>query len=197
MTEKPPIPRLMRTLERDRRGYPVPFIVLRDKLGTPHFTVNDTRLTEAARRKRLCSICGKRLEADVWFVGGSRCFLHEHGAFVDGPVHHECGAYALQVCPFLAMPTYTREVAGRTLRPDRMPDDMLTQVIPHMAPFRPERFGFGRTRAYRAFESDRQGWLFRVLVWDYVEWWHHGEQVNAPDTCPADAEWHGMRGVST
>lgn len=36
------IPRQMRALMRDKRGYPVPYTVLRDSDGVPHFAVNDS-----------------------------------------------------------------------------------------------------------------------------------------------------------
>lgn len=173
----------MRTLERDRRGYPVPFIALRDKSGKPQFTINDGRKCATARGKHLCTICGRRLAHDTWFIGGSRCFLYENGAFLDGPVHNECGEYALKVCPFLAMPRYTTLLADRPLNPDHAPDGMALVDVGHMLPDLPERFGFGHASAYEVFPSDRQGWLHRAFF-DYVEWWRDGEPVNAPDEPP-------------
>lgn len=179
-----PIPKLMRTLERDPRGYPIPFIVLRDKSGRPQFTINDVRKTEPARIKRLCQICGKKLEKLVWFVGGARCFTLAQGAFVDGPVHHECGQYALQVCPFLALANYSKLIDDRLLKPGDRPDDLVLARVPHMPPNQPERFGFGCTADYEAFRSDHQGWLYRANTWEYVEWWKGGVRINAPDQMP-------------
>jgi hypothetical protein len=46
------IPKRMRSLERDKRGYPIPFIVLRDKTGQPQFTINDFRRIAECRNKR-------------------------------------------------------------------------------------------------------------------------------------------------
>lgn len=36
------IPAQMQHLDRDKRGLPIPFIVLRDNDNKPHFTINDT-----------------------------------------------------------------------------------------------------------------------------------------------------------
>lgn len=184
-----PMPKPMRTLERDSRGYPVPFIVLRDTSGKPQFTINDTRQVAAAQRKRLCAICGKRLEAEVWFVGGARCFIHPHGAFVDPPLHHDCGEYALQVCPFLAMPVYAKRIEAKKLDPRHIPEGLGLAFVPYMPPNQPERFGFGCTADFELFTSERQGDLYRVHHWRFVEWWRNGERVNAPDWCPADQPW--------
>jgi hypothetical protein len=179
----------MRTLERDGRGFPVPFIALRDKSGRPQFTVNDVRKTEEARKKRLCSICGKRLGDSVWFIGGSRCFTLDEGAFVDGPTHEECANFAIRVCPFLAAPSYGRRIDDKLLKPGDEPDGMLLAKIPHMLPDRPERFGLGETHEYESFLTDRQGWVYRAFTWDYVSWWQAGTEVNAPDGPPPMQAW--------
>lgn len=184
-----PIPKRMRTLERDQRGYPVPFIVLRDKTGRPQFTINDVRRTEEARTKRLCSICGKRLGRSVWFIGGSRCFTHAHGGFVDGPTHEECSFYAIRVCPFLAAPSYAKRIDDKLLAEDATPDGLLLATVPHMLPDRPERFGLGETSNYEVFFAPRQGWLYRASTWDYVSWWQHGQEVNAPDAPAPEGAW--------
>jgi len=177
------IPKLMRTLERDTRGYPVPWIVLRDKRGAPQFTINDTRRVRECIRKRLCAICGKRLETSVWFVGGSRCFLHEHGAFLDPPLHFECGEYALRVCPFLAAPRYSKRIGAGKLRTEDVPDGLRLAQVDYMLPLRPERFGFGCASNYRLIDGAvQQHSLFGVLDWEYVEWWRQGERVEAPDS---------------
>jgi hypothetical protein len=182
-------PRRMRTLQRDARGYPVPFLVLIDRSGTPQFTINDARRTAECVSKRLCAICGKRFDrGEMWFVGGSRCFLHTRGAFVDPPVHLECGEYALKVCPFLAMPSYSKRIDDRKLAPDGLPEGMVTARHDHMLPAHPERFGFGCTHGYRLVGPMGQH-LFVVDQWDYVEWWRNGAVINAPDGCPSDAEW--------
>lgn len=104
-----PIPERMAGLERDHRGYPVPANVMRDGKGLPVFTVNninwviENQITAAVPK---CGICGGDLEiGDMYFLGGPVSALHPHGAFADGPLHLECGEYAVQVCPWLALPS--------------------------------------------------------------------------------------------
>lgn len=177
-----PLPMRMRTLERDLRGYPIPFIVLRDTSGQPQFTINDVRRTQQCRSKRLCAICGKRFDDGMWFVGGSRCFLHPHGAFLDPPAHLECAEYALQVCPFLAMPRYSKRIDDGKLAPGTMPDGMRLVRTDHMPPNQPAQFGLGFTREYTVQHPRPGEVVYFVARWEYVEFWRNGERCNAPDT---------------
>jgi hypothetical protein len=177
------IPKRMRSLERDKRGYPIPFIVLRDKTGQPQFTINDIRRVAECRNKRLCSICGKRFDDGVWFVGGSRCFLHERGAFLDPPLHLECAEYALQVCPFLAASRYSKRIDDAKLAPGALPDQMALVREPFMNPRLPERFGLGWTHDYifRASTNHGEG-VYIANSWDYVEFWQAGNPCGPPQT---------------
>jgi hypothetical protein len=177
-----PWPKRMRTLERDPRGYPVPFIVLRDRYGVHQFTINDTRKVGEATSKRLCSISGKRLETSVWFAGGSRCFLHPLGAFIDPPMHYECGEYALRVCPFLAARSYARRIDDAKLADGGLPEGMGLIRAKFMQPRLPERFGYGCTSDYAPHKSDFQGGVFTVHDWEYVEFWRSGEMCEPPET---------------
>jgi hypothetical protein len=99
-----PIPALMKERQVDPRGYPIPWNVLVDSTGKAHFTINDESLRQMAIRDRLCPICGHRLWRGMWFVGGPGSALHEHGAYIDPPMHKPCAEYALKVCPYLAAP---------------------------------------------------------------------------------------------
>jgi hypothetical protein len=139
------------------------------------FTINDVRRTTECRTKRLCSICGRRLGDYLWFVGGSRCFIHDLGAFIDPPVHYECGIYALQVCPFLAAASYSKRIEDKKLLPQNRPDHMRLVPIDYMEPNLPESFGFGATK-FAGFANN----VYVVPRWDYVEWWHDGKPSNAP-----------------
>jgi hypothetical protein len=178
MMDRPELPKLMRTLPRDARGYPIPFLVMVDKTGLPQFTINDDRKATACRTKRLCAICGKRFTDGMWFVGGARSFLHEHGAFVDPPMHLECAEYALRVCPFLAASKYLRRIDAAKLKPDAIPEGIAIARRDHMPPSLPERFGLGFTQHYDYLSQPA---VFVVPRWDYVEWWRQGELCNAPD----------------
>lgn len=101
-----PLPRRMRALQRDGRGYPVPFIVQRDARGLPVFAANDARRVLRCIAERRCGICGNRLEKRFWFAGGPLAALHAHGAYLDNAMHYECAEYALRVCPYLALKNF-------------------------------------------------------------------------------------------
>jgi hypothetical protein len=161
MIRSAPIPPRMRTLEKDARGYPIPFIVVRDKTGGAQFPVNDFARFRECIGKRLCAICGKRISRGFWFVGGSRCFLHPRGAFIDPPLHLDCAEYALSVCPFLAAPSYARRI-----------DD----------PGQPKRFGLGVTPQYRMQAISPSEFYLIADGWDYVEFWRGGEPCAPPDS---------------
>jgi hypothetical protein len=92
---------------KDPRGLPVPFVVLQDANGVYHFKVNDSQKTGMAIIGRKCSICGQPMQkGDRWLVGGISSAFDPNGAYIDIPVHKECGVYALQVCPYLAVRNY-------------------------------------------------------------------------------------------
>jgi hypothetical protein len=92
---------------KDSRGLPVPFVVLEDDNGIYHFKVNDSRRTVMALMGKKCSICGQPMEKDNrWLVGGIGSAFDPNGVYIDIPIHKECGIYALQVCPYLAVRNY-------------------------------------------------------------------------------------------
>lgn len=124
-----PLPELMQKhCKTDKRGLPVPYVVLVDNDGVPHFKVNDQVKSLKAIFEDRCSICGQVMSIDNrWMIGGPRSALHAQGAYIDTPVHKECGEYALQVCPYLAYSGYTaktdieklqKQVSGNFLMQD-------------------------------------------------------------------------------
>jgi hypothetical protein len=173
------IPKIMRTLERDERGYPIPFIVQRDLKGLPVFTVNDDRVVLTCVKKRLCSICGKRLQ-ESWFVSGSRSFLSVRGAFVDPPVHLECAEYALQVCPFLAAPVWTQSIAHRVLAAHEMPKTFHSVEVSYSGRLQPDWFCLGLAGRCKLHYTDLGQVRYTVDDWRYIEFWKAGARCNAP-----------------
>ncbi|MCV9964336.1 hypothetical protein OIU34_20830 [Pararhizobium sp. BT-229] len=105
------IPERMRALPIDPRGYPVPVNVTRDRHGKPNFATNDETVRQTLFREDRCGICGEKLLRGRWSIGGPGSALHPDGAFLDPPMHYECAQYAVQVCPYLAMPTYSKSVS--------------------------------------------------------------------------------------
>jgi hypothetical protein len=134
-----PIPDRMKHLEKDARGYPIPHIVLRDKEGTPHFTVNDHTVVRETLVKDQCGICGTKLFRGRWFVGGPMSAYHPQGAYMDGPLHSECMRYAMQVCPYLAAPNYGKRIDTAKIKEGQVPDHSIF-LDNTMIPDRPNPF---------------------------------------------------------
>jgi hypothetical protein len=133
------VPNRMQHLERDHRGYPIPFVVLRDNEGTPHFTINDEHKVMRCRKNDLCPICGRELLRGRWFLGGPMSALHPRGAYIDPPLHHECMRFAVQTCPYLINAKYTKRIDDKKLDRSKIPDTMIL-VDPTLDPTRPKIF---------------------------------------------------------
>lgn len=117
-----PIPKRMRRLQRDDRGYPVPFVIVRDKDGEPIFTANDSNRTLKCRCEYRCPVCGGKLKQILWFCGGPLSAFHPHGVYNDEAMHYECMEYALQVCPYLSMPNYMKRLDLNHIDPAKLPE---------------------------------------------------------------------------
>lgn len=123
-----PIPPRMQALEHDRRGFPVPFIVVRDKNNIPLFQINDDSKVEQCISEQLCAICGQHMPTgDRWLVGGPQNAFHPQGAYIDTPTHYECLHYALQVCPYLAVSKFQKRLDSDKLDQSRFEDTFIFQ----------------------------------------------------------------------
>ena len=103
--------------------FAIPYVVLIDPTGIPHFKANDETKVEKCINEKLCSICGDPLEKDMWLIGGTLSAFHENGCYIDSPVHKECGIYALKTCPYMA---YTQYIAKEGVSPK------LQEKFPHL-----------------------------------------------------------------
>ena len=190
--ETVPIPPKMRLLARDRRGYPVPWIVQRDLDGRPFFVMNDVANVLACGRRKLCGICGKKLERDCWFVGGPGAALHEHGAFLDPPMHRACATYALQVCPYIAS-RYTGRVDAALVSRGRWDARQRVIVEDGMIPEQPPFFVLAKTATSRMNVDDRGAPRFHPRrPWLAVEFWRRGVEISdaeARDLLTASDRW--------
>jgi hypothetical protein len=133
------VPNRMQHLERDHRGYPIPFIVFRDDDNMPHFTINDEHKVMRCRKNDLCPICGRELLRGRWFLGGPMSALHPRGAYIDPPLHHECMRFAVQTCPYLINAKYTKRIDDKKLDRNKA-TGVLMLVDPTMDPTRPKIF---------------------------------------------------------
>lgn len=156
------MPKLMRHLPVDARGYPIPWIIFRDASNQPYFAINDSRRVLIAKQHRLCSICGEALQTlpsdnSCWLIGGPLSALHENGSYNNPALHRLCGIYALKVCPYLALPSWSRNAKVGNKMAERIPADMLgpatmgfqdpTSHEPHLAR-KPSFFVFIKTHEY-------------------------------------------------
>jgi hypothetical protein len=172
------MPRALRKRPKDRRGYPIPFIVLIDTAKRPHFTINNGDRVLAAGRKKLCGLCGGKLRGDIAFVGGPVCFLSSRGAFSDPPMHAECARYAIRVCPYLAAPSYGRRIDDKTLKPEATPGGVMIREDLEVAEDRPVAFMLGTTDRFEMFLRPDGAPLFQCAGrWSDVEVWQHGQRL--------------------
>lgn len=85
-----------------RRGLPVPYVNVITEDGACDYTLVDMGKSLRCARERTCSLCGKPMGGLVAFIGGGECA--ELGRYLDPPMHPECGAAAMGVCPHMAAP---------------------------------------------------------------------------------------------
>lgn len=171
------IPARMAHLPKDARGYPIPFIVARTSDGAAHFTINDEVKVRHALERRLCGICGKLMhKTKLWLVGGPGSAFAKRGAYIDGPVHYECGQYALAVCPYLAMPNYARRIDDRKVT-DAQRKEFAIFSDPTMIPEQPEVFVFGCTRGINIATHRYGRMIVPLRPWDAVEYWKGGQRI--------------------
>lgn len=129
--KKVEVPHLMKKLPLDKRGYPITFTTTIID-GKPYFEIVDEHKRQTCIREDLCSVCGRKLYKNRSVVGGPLSAFHDGGAFIDVSMHTECARYALEVCPYLAIPNYKKvsdteklsektglEVSSNTVMPQR------------------------------------------------------------------------------
>ena len=171
-----PLPRRMRGLQKDSRGYPIPFNVLRDTDNKPHFAINDDRKRARILKENRCPICGSKLDRLLWFCGGPLSAFHEDGWYNDTAMHHECMTYALQVCPYLSMPNYLGRVDAGTLDPAKLPNGCPGIFLDHtQIAERPPVFVAVASTSQEI--SPRTGYVRPIRPYSDVEYWKDGKQI--------------------
>lgn len=174
-----PIPARMARLPLDKRGYPIPWNTATGKGNVPLFIINDTHRHLAALEFELCGICSDPLDRVRWFVGGPGSAFHPDGWYQDLPLHHECAHYALAVCPWLALPVYTRRID--VVDPSKLTPDLRVLFDPTHDPDRPALFvaiGSQGTEIGRQFSPYAGSTYIRpTKPYVAVEYWQHGQQL--------------------
>jgi hypothetical protein len=173
------IPKLMRHLPKDPRGYPIPMTVFRDKDNKPHFAINDSSIRAGLIIKDCCPICGNPLHPKKWFVGGPVSAFDPNGAYIDPAMHYQCMAYALQVCPYLAAPNYTKRIDNKTLKAGAIPDSLIF-INNTMLPDRPEIFVAVECSSYDMTIKPLEIYLRPKRPYSSIEYWRYGKKLRPP-----------------
>lgn len=159
----------MRALPLDPRGYPIPWVAAVGEDGKHDFRVLDVTKVGTCLRECRCSICGGRINGLMAFVGGPLSIANR--LFNDPPMHQECAVYALQVCPYLAAPSfaYARKLPSM--------EGVHVEEIPGMMGERPEVFGLGLSSGL-GLAVVGGGTYIRPAAWEStVLWFKQGVQV--------------------
>jgi hypothetical protein len=165
-----PVPARLASRPRDDRGYPIPATVLVDSAtGKPDFRVTDIHKWVAACSKKTCSLCGDPLGRHLAFLGGPGSF--ESRYFTDLPMHRECAEYALQVCPYLAVPNfkYSESITA--------PAGFTLNVSDDVDSTRPSKFALAITMSYQAMRTRSGTFVVQAAPWEQVSWWQDGKCV--------------------
>lgn len=169
--ELPELPRMMRDLPLDKRGYPIPWFV--DWIdGEPEFRAMDRRKLYRAVKERLCWVCGNPLWREMVFVVGPMCALNRVSS--EPPSHRECAQFSARGCPFLSRPHMIR-------REDGLSEDILKNAAGIMVRRNPGSTLLWFTRRYEVIPVNaipeagaRAGILFRMGRAFKTEWYCKG-----------------------
>lgn len=165
------LPSAMAFLDRDPRGYPVPWFVDRRAPlhnGGPDFRIMDGRRLKVAIREHRCWVCGRRIRGETGtFVAGPMCGINHVSA--EPPNHLECARWSARACPFLSMPKRIRDVTG-------MPAAAVQAGIGIQ---RNPGISMLWTSRYTNFNAGHggAGLLFQFEEPEAVEWWSKGREA--------------------
>lgn len=94
-----PIPKCLSHLKIDERGYPIPYFVSWVD-GKPEFRFMDHVRQEMIIEKKVCHICGKKLNKDYnYIISGPIGYQNKISS--DAAMHRECAEFSLMACPHL------------------------------------------------------------------------------------------------
>jgi len=150
---------------RDMRGYPIPFLMMPDS--QIHI---DGRKQKLCALKKLCMICGRKLDRKKWFIGGQQAAVNR--LFSDPAMHEECARYALKVCPFLSNPDMKYR--------KKYDDDTHFYHVPGSTTTRSDTTMLLRSNGYKPVFWQSSAYIF-ANPWDYIEHWRAGEKVPDPE----------------
>lgn len=161
----------MRELPRDPRGLPITYTSMRLPDGRYDFTRADHHVWLRCVKDRCCGLCGQPLTKRMWFIGGPLTMVNR--LFFDLGMHEDCARYALLVCPYLAVRSFT------SVKKRNIPDSAVgwQKELASADARKPAAFGLGQTDGYApvTYQGDK---LVRAKRWMRpIEWWYGGERV--------------------
>lgn len=166
----PPVPRRMRHLKVDARGYPVPMFVSWIN-GEPDFRVSDGKHMAEAMRFDVCWVCGQKLGSHRTYIVGPMCVVNRVSS--EPPSHAECAHFSAKACPFLANPKRGRN-------PNDLPEEGTMPGCPIMR--NPGVVVIYTTKATTRPFSVENGVLYELGEPTTVEWVKEGRAATL-DEC--------------
>lgn len=166
-TGLPPVPRRMRALPVDARGYPIPWFVA-DMDGVRDFRVADAHKRAQSILSKLCWVCGQQLATLRHFVVGPMCAITRTTS--EPPLHIECAEFSVRACPFMLLPRAKRRrdanmaatnAPGIAL--DRNPGVSALYTCRHFATFRTD-----------GMDGVGAGWLIEMGEPMSIDWYAEG-----------------------
>lgn len=167
------IPKRMEKLPKDTNGIPIPYSTYIEKNGKPNFSVIARSKVQNCIQNKICSICGQSLETNIWLIAGAMVALNPRGAYIDPPIHIECGRYALKVCPYLALPFFSKKKANEVV-----PGDPNVKI----SAGKPKVFALVCTVGYDYVHTPAGSSVivpFKPLL--AIEYWVHGSKITEPE----------------
>jgi hypothetical protein len=169
----PPMPRRMRALPVDKRGFPVPWFVHWKEDGEPDFRVVRRSGRVTAIKHNLCWVCGQPKGRYHAFVIGPMCAINRVTS--EPPSHLDCAEFAAKACPFLTKPKMRRNEK-----------DMLDEIVPAVGihlDHNPGVMCLWVTRDYKPFKVD-DSFLINLGEPVSIAWWTEG-RIATPEEIQA------------
>lgn len=170
-----PVPETLALRPKDARGFPIPFVSA-EVNGKHDFRVIDHEKWKFVVARKVCQMCGQPIVGDIWFIGGPSCMVNHF--FFDPGMHEDCARYALQVCPYLALPKFAY---AKWIEPGEGIELRATESV---SMDRPERFGLLSAAGHQAVLLGRD-LLVQAVVVKSIEWFKEGEPCDPPEVLPA------------
>ncbi len=174
-----PMPPLVAARPKNKHGFPSLYTSAILPGGEYDLRLNDPEKVLECFHKRLCSVCGNRIQDVCIFIGGPLSVANR--CFSDPPCHYSCAKYAMQVCPYLHS---TRD--HHLQEGDRPHEGMVVTNMAQGVGEKPEFMALYSTRDYiGCADENGRGWVFYAGLPHLVEWWHMASHTRkAPSPLP-------------